>query len=140
MIVLLVFPQLFFGVGLRSGDVIAADVPVVVADVHLSLDDGTSHGNFVGVGRTVRHRPLAQSSNIRWVCVVRINQRNGVMVAVTFVVYFVIGDDLASVYIVVHFRLGQEFPGLQVEDQDTPRQRLDVYSSDIHTVFVDDAW
>ena len=103
---------LVFGIGLRSGDVIAADVSVVVAGVHLSLNDGTSHWDFVGVGRSVRHRPLAQSSKIRWVCAVRINQRNGVMVAVQFVVDFIVGDDLASVYIVVRFRLGQEFPGL----------------------------
>ena len=139
-IVLLVFPQLLFGVGLRSGDVIATDVSVVVAGVHLSLDDGTSHWDFVGVGRSVRHRPLAQSSKIRWVCAVRINQRNGVMVAVQFVVDFIVGDDLASVYIVVHFRLGQEFPGLEVEDQDALRQRFGVCPSDIHSVFVDDAW
>ena len=99
-------------------NVITTDVSVVVAGVHLSLDDGTSHWDFVGVGRSVWHRPLAQSSKIRWVCAVRINQRNGVMVAVQFVVDFIVGDDLASVYIVVHFRLGQEFPGLEVEDED----------------------
>ena len=62
------------------------------------------------------------------------------MVAVTFVVDFVVGDDLASVYIVVHFRLGQEFPRLEVEDLDALRQRFDACSSDIHPVFVDDAW
>ena len=48
-------------------NVITTDVSVVVAGVHLSLDDGTSHWDFVGVGRSVRHRPLAQSSKIRWV-------------------------------------------------------------------------
>ena len=43
------------------------------------------------------------------------------MVAVQFVVDFIVGDDLSSVYIVVHFRLGQKFPGLQIEDQDALR-------------------